>query len=49
LEEGSKIALLDAYHARAVEKLRLRMVQMNNVYMLDASFFAYQQGLLPHI
>jgi len=79
LEEGRKIALVDAYHARAVEMaaslrmiadspvaaigvkhyqsglksltdeetLRFRMVQMNNVYILDASFFVYQQGLLP--
>ncbi|MFT4826138.1 MAG: hypothetical protein ACI9J0_004081 [Cryomorphaceae bacterium] len=79
LDEGRKIALVDAYHARAVEmaenfrmladsplaavslkhhqsgvesltteeKFRLRTLHMNNVYILDASFFAYQQGLLP--
>ena len=29
------------------EKLRLSRFHMNNVYRLDASFFAYQQGLLP--
>jgi hypothetical protein len=79
LDEGSKIALVNAYHARAVEtsanlrmladspvaaisvkyhqsglesltteeKLRLRLFYMNDVYAMDASFFAYQQGLLP--
>jgi hypothetical protein len=79
LEEGRKIALVDAYHARAVEssatmrimadsqlaaisvkhhqsalesltteeKYRLRFLTMGSVYALDASFFAYQQGLLP--
>jgi hypothetical protein len=79
LDEGSKIALADAYHARGVEtaaslrmlaespvaaimvkhhqsgvesltaeeKLRLRTFHMNNVFILDASFYAYQQGLLP--
>jgi hypothetical protein len=79
LEEGRKMALVDAYSARAFEasasfrmladspvaaislkhhqsglksltdeeKFRFRMVNMSNVYMLDASFCAYQQGLLP--
>jgi len=79
LDEGRKIALVDAYHARALEmaaslrmqadspvaaismkhyqsglksltdeeKLRLRLLHMSTVYMLDASFFTDQQGLLP--
>jgi hypothetical protein len=29
------------------EKFRLRLITMSTVYALDASFFAYQQGLLP--
>jgi hypothetical protein len=81
LEEGSKIALVNAYHARAVEssanfrmqadspvvaieiKYRssgveslteeeascLRLFHMNNIWRLDASYFAYQKGLLPEV
>jgi hypothetical protein len=79
LEEGRKIALADAYHARAVEtsanlrlqaeswiaalavnyrntgaeslteeeRFRVDSFLLGNVYRLDASFHAFQQGLLP--
>ena len=79
LEEGSKIALVDAYHARAAEsaasfrmladspvaaislkhyqsgvesltaeeQFRFITYHRNNAVRLDASYFAYPQGLLP--
>ncbi|MFT7043670.1 MAG: hypothetical protein ACJAW7_002432 [Candidatus Azotimanducaceae bacterium] len=79
LEEGSKIALVNAFHARAVESsasfrmqadspvaaielkyrssgveslteeeaARLMLFHMSQVWRLDSSYFAYQNGLLP--
>jgi hypothetical protein len=79
LEEGRKIALADAYHARAVEtpaslrmmadsgiaalvvkyrnlgaesfaeeeRFRAGSLLLSNVHRLDASLYAFQQGLLP--
>jgi hypothetical protein len=79
LEESRKIALANAYHARAVEtsasfrmltdseiaafcvkyrnagveslteeeRFRVDSLLLGDVYRLDASFYAFQQGLLP--
>ena len=79
LDEGRKIALVNAYHARAAESSasfrmqadssvvaieikhrssgvaslteeeahRLWTFHMNQVWRLDSSYFAYQNGLLP--